>query len=70
MVDIVPDSFRYGLNFIPALRAQWHGLRFRLGRRFIEEAQLATKWALDEVSPFEKIRILNPEPVSDILDVV
>jgi glycine/D-amino acid oxidase-like deaminating enzyme len=43
-------------------------LRLRLGRRFIEEARLARRWSLDQISPFEHVRILDPEPVAAILD--
>jgi len=67
VADIVPDSFRLFRDFLPALKLDWTGLRLRLGGRFIEEARLKRRWALDEVSPFELVRILDPEPVQDIL---
>jgi glycine/D-amino acid oxidase-like deaminating enzyme len=68
VADIVPDSFRLFREFLPALLLDWKGLRLRLGKRFLDEAKLKRKWALDEVSPFEQVRILDPEPVRDILD--
>ncbi|MCA3556189.1 FAD-binding oxidoreductase [Aestuariivirga sp.] len=68
VADIVPDSFRLFREFLPALMLDWKGLRLRLGKRFIEEARLKRRWALDEVSPFEEVRILDPEPVTDVLD--
>jgi len=68
VADIVPDSFRLFTDFLPALMLDWKGLRLRLGKRFIEEARLKRRWALDEVSPFEEVRVLDPEPVRDILD--
>jgi glycine/D-amino acid oxidase-like deaminating enzyme len=68
VADIVPDSFRLLREFLPALMLDWQGLRLRVGRRFIDEAKLKRRWALDEVSPFEEVRILDPEPVQDILD--
>ncbi|MEI7600486.1 MAG: FAD-binding oxidoreductase [Aestuariivirga sp.] len=68
VADIVPDSFRLFRQFLPALMLDRKGLRLRLGKRFIEEASLKRRWALDEVSPFEKVRILDPEPIADILD--
>ena len=43
-------------------------MRLRIGRRFIDEARLKRRWRLDEETPFEQIRILDPEPVADILD--
>lgn len=68
VADIVPDSFRLFREFMPALLLDWKGLRLRLGKRFIDEARLKRAWALDEVSPFEQVRILDPEPVHAILD--
>ena len=66
-VDVVPDSFRHAKAFYPALRNEWHGLKFRLGRKFVEEARRPTRWRLDEVSPFERVRVLDPRPTSDAI---
>ena len=68
IADILPDSFRLLFQFLPALMLDWSGLRLRLGKRFIDEARLKRRWKLDERSPFEEVRILNPEPVHSILD--
>jgi glycine/D-amino acid oxidase-like deaminating enzyme len=68
VADIVPDSFRLFFNFLPVYKLDWQGLRLRLGKRFIEEASLARKWRLDETSPFEQVRILDPVPAQWILD--
>ena len=68
MADILPDSFRLFFQFLPALKLDWSGLRLRLGKRFIDEARLKRQWKLDERSPFEEVRILDPEPVHSILD--
>jgi glycine/D-amino acid oxidase-like deaminating enzyme len=68
VADIVPDSFRLFFAFLPALRVDRQGLRLRLGGRFLDEARLKRRWALDERSPFEEVRVLDPKPVADILD--
>jgi glycine/D-amino acid oxidase-like deaminating enzyme len=68
VADIMPDSFRLFREFLPALRVDWNGLRLRLGNRFLDEARLKRKWTLDETSPFEEVRVLDPEPVASILD--
>lgn len=68
VADIVPDSFRLFFDFLPALSLDWSGLMLRVGKRFIEEARLKRRWRLDERSPFEDVRILDPEPVDRILD--
>ncbi len=62
IVDIVPDSFRFALNFLPALKSEWRSLRLRLGKRFLEEARLPRRWAMDRPSPFEATRVLDPVP--------
>ncbi|EEE38439.1 FAD dependent oxidoreductase [Rhodobacteraceae bacterium KLH11] len=61
-VDIVPDSFRLGLQFMPAFRHEWHSLRFRLSRRWLTEAQQDRTWLPTDVTPFEHCRVLDPEP--------
>ncbi|WP_146345985.1 NAD(P)/FAD-dependent oxidoreductase [Phaeobacter marinintestinus] len=67
IVDIVPDSFRLGLRFLPAFMEERQSLRFRLSGRWREEAGQARRWAPDERTPFELCRILDPEPSQRIL---
>ncbi len=67
VADIVPDSFRLFFPFIPNLREEWPYLKLRLGPRFIEEARMAREWSLDSVTPFERVRVLDPEPVQWII---
>ena len=68
VADILPDSFRLFFQFLPALKLDWSGVRLRLGKRFFDEARLKRRWKLDESSPFEEVRMLDPEPVNSILD--
>ena len=68
VADIVPDSFQYFSDFLPVFKVDWRGLRLRLGSRFIKEARLKKRWQMDEVSPFETVRVLDPEPVHSLLD--
>jgi len=37
-------------------------LRLRFGGRFREEWNTKRRWKLDEVTPFEQVRVLDPEP--------
>ena len=60
-IDLVPDSFRLLPEYLPTVRMHWNKLRFRVGRRFIEEWQTPRRWELDAASPFEKVRVLDPE---------
>lgn len=63
VVPIVPDSFRLFADFVPSLIKQWHELKLRIGSRFLEEWRTPRRWALDEISPFERVRVLDPVPV-------
>jgi glycine/D-amino acid oxidase-like deaminating enzyme len=69
IVDIVPKSFRFALDFLPALTKEWRSLKFRVGGRFFDEARIASKWSLDEPSPFEYCRVLDPKPSTKLSDV-
>lgn len=68
VAPIVPDSFRLFFDFLPALRKQWHELRLRVNGRFIEEWQIPKRWSLDQKTPFETVRVLDPAPVDSILE--
>ncbi|HNP36625.1 MAG TPA: FAD-dependent oxidoreductase [Woeseiaceae bacterium] len=59
---ITPDSFRYFFKFLRALTMDWHLVRLSCGRAFIDEWRTPVSWPLDQCSPFEKARVLNPEP--------
>lgn len=68
VADITPDSFRLFFQFLPALKQDWAGIRLRFGKAFFDAARLKRRWAMDEVSPFEQVRVLDPEPVSSVLE--
>jgi len=62
IAEIVPDSFRFFRDFLPVLRMEWRGINLRLGKSFLAEYRQAKPWSLDATSPFERLRILDPEP--------
>ncbi len=60
---ITPESFRQFRRFAPALVREWRELRLRFSpRAFAAEWRMPRRWALDEPTPFEATRILNPTP--------
>ena len=69
IVDIVPKSFRYALDFLPALRKEWRSLNFRVGGRFLDEVRIPNRWEMDEASPFEYCRVLDPKPSKKLSDL-
>lgn len=64
IASITPDSFRLFKDFAPTLVKSWSELRLRIGKQFIEEWRVPRHWSPSEVSPFERIRILDPYPKS------
>jgi len=64
---ITPSTFRFAFKFIPALLKEITVLRLRIGRDFVDEWNMPTTWPLDEPSPFEQNRVLDPEPSQRIL---
>ncbi|KGE02177.1 FAD-binding oxidoreductase [Rhizobium sp. YS-1r] len=68
IVDIVPASFRYATKFLPALMHEWRSLSFRFGGRFYDEYRIPRRWELDEPSPFEYHRVLDPIPSKAMAD--
>jgi glycine/D-amino acid oxidase-like deaminating enzyme len=66
-IDLVPDNLRLLFPYLPAARLHWQKLRFRIGRRFVEEWRMKRRWRLDEETPFEAVRTLDPEPDPHVL---
>lgn len=68
VVDLVPNAFRYFFRFLPGLKTEWKKLILRVNRRSFEEIGWMRGWKLDEVTPFEKHRVLDPKPVQRLID--
>ncbi len=67
VTDIVPDTLRFMRDFLPARRMLDGEIRLRLGRRFLTELAQPARWKLDQPSPFEAVRTLDPPPHQPIL---
>jgi glycine/D-amino acid oxidase-like deaminating enzyme len=68
IADITPDSFRLLLQYLPTLKQNYGEIRLRFGRRFFEALRTQRRWSLDQVSPFEAVRVLDPAPKQAIID--
>jgi glycine/D-amino acid oxidase-like deaminating enzyme len=62
VAPITPDSFRLFCDYTPTLIKSWNELTLRIGGQFVREVKMARSWKSDEVSPFEHVRILDPDP--------
>ena len=60
--SISPSTFRHAFKFLPAFRQEFTSLRLSIGRDFVNEWRTPKRWRLDAESPFEKMRVLNPDP--------
>jgi glycine/D-amino acid oxidase-like deaminating enzyme len=68
VVDIVPDTLRFFGDFLPAMRMRRGEVKPRLGGRFVRELLQPPRWKLDQPSPFEAVRVLDPPAHQPILD--
>jgi glycine/D-amino acid oxidase-like deaminating enzyme len=64
IADIVPDSFRFLTQFLPLLRMERKGITLKFGKPFFDDWRLSRPWRLNEMTPFERLRILDPAPVA------
>jgi glycine/D-amino acid oxidase-like deaminating enzyme len=62
IASLVPDSFRFFMDFLPALRSEWSSLRIRFDERFRQEWHEGKPVPLDRPSPYEYMRVLDPYP--------
>jgi glycine/D-amino acid oxidase-like deaminating enzyme len=65
--SIVPASFRYAFKYLPAFRASASSVRIRFGGDFLRALATPAHWPLDQASPFERERVLGPEPDAGVL---
>lgn len=61
-LDLVPDVLRYARRFWPAFKAERANLSIHLGRPFLKALGQRRRWTMDQVSPFEEERVLDPTP--------
>ncbi len=65
--EITPDHARLLSDFLPRLIGNRNEIRLRIGRRSWEELRTARSWSLDQPTPFEAVRVLDPKPKEAIL---
>ncbi len=65
--DLTPDHFRLLSDFFPRLLASRHEIRLRLGPRTWAELRTVRRWTMDQTTPFEAVRVLDPKPKQGIL---
>ncbi len=68
VADLTPNHIRYMRDFMPVLMQDPGAVKLRFSKRFLNELTMLRYWALDQVTPFEQMRILNPKPYFGLLD--
>ncbi|MFT4826712.1 MAG: glycine/D-amino acid oxidase-like deaminating enzyme [Halioglobus sp.] len=63
---ITLDHLLIGWRYLSQLRAQGRFLRPSLGREFFQDLALGRRWGADSLSPFEKIRTMDPRVNPDL----
>ncbi|ODU22876.1 MAG: D-amino-acid oxidase [Sphingomonas sp. SCN 67-18] len=66
--DITPDSLRLMRPFIATVLREWKSIHLGLGATFFRELFQKRRWGADDITPFERTRILDPEPDADLVD--
>ncbi|MCK1735511.1 FAD-binding oxidoreductase [Bradyrhizobium sp. 138] len=61
-VDPTPQQFRFGRQFLPMFVRRWRSLAPGAFEGLRQGHESLAKWALDEVTPMELNRTLNPRP--------
>jgi glycine/D-amino acid oxidase-like deaminating enzyme len=67
-LQITPWGLLQAKPFWPTFRLRRKGLTFAIGRQFFEGPEALTRWRADSVSPFERIRVLDPTPERRLID--
>ena len=69
---IGPDAFRHLRAYLPTLKKDWRATHFHPAapRGFPDGWTTPRQWQADEVTPFERMRILAPAPNRKALDQV
>lgn len=70
-VLIGPDSFRHFRSYLPALLDDFSSNHFvwQSPKGYPDAWGTPRKWRADELSPFERMRVLDPEPNQRIVEV-
>jgi glycine/D-amino acid oxidase-like deaminating enzyme len=66
--DLVPDSFRFFFDFLPLLKAERKSIKLHFSGEFFRQWRQKKHWTLDEKTPFEVMRTLDPAPLDSVLD--
>jgi glycine/D-amino acid oxidase-like deaminating enzyme len=67
VAEIAPDHFRLLSDFLPRLINNRKEIRLRVGLRSWDELRTKRRWSMDDATPMEAVRVLDPKPVARTL---
>lgn len=60
LVELSPQGLLYARQFWPTFKKRRAGLTFGIGRSFFDGPEAFSRWSLDQPSPFERQRTIDP----------
>ncbi len=60
LLELTPQGLLYARQFWPTFRKRRWGLKVSIGRSFFTGPESFARWKLDGVSPFERVRTIDP----------
>ena len=64
--QLIPAAFHHFAAFLPIIKERWRIMKIRAGSEFFGPLGRA-RWKADETSPFERVRVMDPEPDQKLL---
>jgi glycine/D-amino acid oxidase-like deaminating enzyme len=62
-----PEALRWFYQFQPAYRQERGSIRLRLSGQSLRETLTRKRWNLDDTTPFEATRVMNPKPRKSVI---
>jgi glycine/D-amino acid oxidase-like deaminating enzyme len=62
VLELSPQGLIYARQFWPTFQKRRSLLKLSIGRSFFDGPEALTRWKLDGISPFERVRTLDPPP--------
>lgn len=67
--DLIPAAFQHLKAFLPIVKARWRITKIRAGVSFFGPLG-RHRWTMDQASPFEAVRVMDPTPDARLLEHV
>jgi glycine/D-amino acid oxidase-like deaminating enzyme len=61
-IEITPQAIRFSQSFMPMFLKRWKNVNFRVGSSFFNGPESMRTWKVNDITPMEQMRILDPEP--------